>query len=98
MIICVHQAIIFSHNAFNKLPNMETKIKFTAREMEILQLISEKRLRYELADLLGISENTLNSHLKSLYLKIGCHSFTEIGFFCTKKRIKKLLMLATMTN
>ena len=50
------------------------------REAEVLQLCS-KGLRYaEIAEVLGVSSHTVNTHLKSVYRKLMVHSRAEAVF------------------
>lgn len=49
----------------------------TERELEILGGIAEGRSTRELARALGISPLTVESHLKSIYAKLGAHSRIE---------------------
>lgn len=47
------------------------------RELEVLHLLPTKLTAEELADELIISVNTVRSHLKSIYAKLGVHSRHE---------------------
>jgi LuxR family maltose regulon positive regulatory protein len=47
------------------------------RELEVLQLLSSSLSSTEMASELSISVNTLRSHLKSIYAKLGAHSRYE---------------------
>jgi LuxR family maltose regulon positive regulatory protein len=47
------------------------------RELEVLRLLPSGFTAEELADQLIISVNTLRSHLKSIYAKLGVHSRHE---------------------
>jgi DNA-binding NarL/FixJ family response regulator len=49
----------------------------TPREVEALQLVSKGYINKEIADQLGISLETVRSHLKSIYEKLHVRSRTE---------------------
>lgn len=49
----------------------------SAREAEVLQLLAAGYSTKEIAATLMISANTVNTHLKSLYEKLGAHSRVE---------------------
>ena len=46
----------------------------TQRETEVLRLLNQGMTRYEIADYLSLSQNTVKSHLKNIYSKLGAHS------------------------
>jgi LuxR family maltose regulon positive regulatory protein len=45
--------------------------------MEVLRLLPSSLTAVEMADALFISANTLRSHLKNIYAKLGVHSRHE---------------------
>jgi DNA-binding NarL/FixJ family response regulator len=49
----------------------------TTREREVLGLLAKGRIAKEIADLLSISRDTVNSHLKQIYQKMHVRSRTE---------------------
>jgi LuxR family maltose regulon positive regulatory protein len=49
----------------------------SARELEVLLLLQSSLSSTEMADELSISVNTLRSHLKNIYSKLGAHSRYE---------------------
>ncbi len=51
--------------------------QLTARELEVLQLMSQGLANKQIALALGISEHTVKFHLSSLYAKLGISSRTE---------------------
>jgi DNA-binding NarL/FixJ family response regulator len=56
----------------------------TARELEVLKLIS-KGFRYEeIANTLNISYHTVTSHIKQIYRKLAVHSRSEAVFEATR--------------
>lgn len=51
---------------------------FTERELATLALLPDGSLsQKDMAKALGVSHNTLKTHLRSLYLKLGAHSRAE---------------------
>ncbi len=55
-------------------PKPETVEPLSEREMEVLRLLPTSLSTAEMADELVISVNTLRTHLKSIYGKLGAHS------------------------
>jgi len=49
----------------------------THRELEVLQLLAEGLPNREIAERLGVSENTVKFHTGTIYSKLGVHSRTE---------------------
>jgi len=49
----------------------------TQREQEVLRLLAKGRLQKNIAETLGISVNTLRTHLRSIYEKLHVHSRAE---------------------
>lgn len=59
----------------------------TDREKEILQLLAEGRSNKEVANLLGLSVTTIETHRTNLMQKLGLHSTAEIVLYAVRKRI-----------
>lgn len=53
---------------------MDTTIRLTARETELLQLLARGCTYIQVADRLGVSVHTVESHVKNLYRKLDAHS------------------------
>ena len=51
--------------------------QFTFREIEILQVLSRGLLYKEIADILGLSLNTVKNHLKKIFRKLKVQNRTE---------------------
>lgn len=60
--------------------------KLTPREQEVLALLAKGCLYKEISDALGISINTMRSHLKVVYEKLHVHSRTEAALKYAGKR------------
>ena len=50
----------------------------TVREVEVLQMLVKGRSKSYIAETLFISENTVRSHSKHIYHKLGVHSKQEV--------------------
>lgn len=53
-------------------------IYFSQREREVIALISQGKASKQIADILGISQNTVNNHRQRILKKLGVHSSTEM--------------------
>jgi len=53
---------------------MDTSIRLTFREAEVLQLLARGCTYSQVGDRLGISPHTVTSHIKSIYRKLDVHS------------------------
>lgn len=51
----------------------------TAREAEVLQLLAEGKTRQAIAENLYVSQNTVKTHVRSVYGKLGVHSREELS-------------------
>ncbi len=51
--------------------------RLTAREQEVLALLAEGMTNAELAEVLFISERTVNRHLSNIFTKLGVHNRTQ---------------------
>lgn len=58
-------------------PPSKTSIPFSARESEVLNLVSKGLTNKEIAYRLGLSERTIQFHLNSIFNKTGTSSRTE---------------------
>ncbi len=65
-------------------PIPDTPEPLTRRELEVLRLLPTGLTAEELADKLSISVNTLRTHLKNIYAKLGVHSRHEAVVKATK--------------
>jgi DNA-binding NarL/FixJ family response regulator len=61
--------------------------RLTPREREILQLLAEGKINKEVADLLGISVKTAETHRANIMLKMGFHSITELVHYAVRNKI-----------
>ncbi|GAA4338569.1 response regulator transcription factor [Flaviaesturariibacter amylovorans] len=61
--------------------------ELTAKEQEVLGLLSEGKSYKMVADALGISYSTVNSHVKKIYEKLHVHSLGEAVSLAIKNKI-----------
>src|SRR2546422_8585464 len=59
----------------------------TEREKEVLQLIAEGKTNKDVAGLLNLSPQTIESHRANLMQKLGLHSTADIILYAVRKRI-----------
>jgi DNA-binding NarL/FixJ family response regulator len=59
----------------------------TDREKEVLQLLAEGRSNKEVANVLGLSVTTVETHRTNLMQKLDLHSTAEIVLYAVRKRI-----------
>jgi two-component system response regulator NreC len=59
----------------------------TAREIEIIRLLSEGKTNKEIAVLLGISFRTVETHRSKIALKLGLHSLAELIHYAIRRGI-----------
>ena len=59
----------------------------TEREKEVLQLIAEGKTNKDVASLLNLSPQTIESHRANLMQKLGLHSTADIILYAVRKRI-----------
>ena len=53
---------------------MDTTIRLTSREAEVLQLLARGCTYSQIGDRLGVSLHTVESHVKNVYRKLEVHS------------------------
>jgi len=59
----------------------------TARERELLQLIVELKSTKDIANLLGISPRTIDTHRGNLMQKLNVHSIPELILYAVRKGV-----------
>ncbi|MBV9267277.1 MAG: helix-turn-helix transcriptional regulator, partial [Acidobacteriaceae bacterium] len=59
----------------------------TAREREMLQLIAELKGSKEIAELLGVSPHTVDTHRANLMQKLNVHSIAELILYAVRKGV-----------
>lgn len=69
-----------------RLAQWGDEMHFTAREKEIAVLLAQGRTQPRIADMLGISENTVGTHVRHIYQKTEVHNrqqFIDLAFSVT---------------
>jgi DNA-binding CsgD family transcriptional regulator len=61
--------------------------QITAREREVIQLLAEGKSSKEVANILGISFKTAETHRANLMRKLNCHSVAEIVRYAVRNHI-----------
>ncbi len=59
----------------------------TARERELLQLIAELKPTKQIADLMGVSIHTVDTHRANLMQKLNVHSIPELILYAVRKGV-----------
>ena len=59
----------------------------TSREREIIQLVAEGRSSKEIADTLGISVKTVETHRANIMSKLDLHSVSELVRYAIRNEI-----------
>ena len=59
----------------------------TARERELLQLIAELKATKEIAELLGLSPHTVDTHRGNLMQKLNVHSIPEVILYAVRRGV-----------
>src|SRR5713226_8166820 len=59
----------------------------TPREVEIVRLLGEGRTNKEIAEALGITVRTVETHRAKIMLKLGLHSLTELVHYAIRNKI-----------
>jgi signal transduction histidine kinase/DNA-binding CsgD family transcriptional regulator len=64
---------------------IETPVKMTPREIEVLQLLAEGMSNKAIARALSLSPRTVNFHLDNIYAKLGVNSRTEAAIYALRR-------------
>jgi DNA-binding NarL/FixJ family response regulator len=59
----------------------------TARERELLQLIAELKATKDIAELLGLSPHTIDTHRSNLMQKLNIHSIPEVILYAVRRGV-----------
>ena len=69
--------------------NMEMKYKLTKTQLIVLEKIVEGNTTAEIAELLHVSENTVNTHIKAIYNELEVHSRAKVIRKAIEERLVK---------
>ena len=67
--------------------DLSSRSRLTPREREIVQLLAEGKSNKEIAELLGISVKTAETHRANIMLKLDFHSITELVRYAVRNKI-----------
>jgi len=70
--------------------NSRPALTLTGQERKVLQLIAEGRSNKEVADVLGLSVNTVRVHRNNIMAKLGLHKQADLVRYAIKAGIAKL--------
>ena len=77
----------FFTRKLNPKEEVEPEVKFTSREKEILQLLSEGLSNKEIADILYVSERTVVGHKSNMLAKTGCKSAISLLAYALRHKL-----------
>jgi len=66
-----------SHNLKLETQTLKLKLKITRREADVLIWVARGKTDWEIAQILSISERTVNKHLEQIYRKLGVNNRTS---------------------
>ncbi|WP_304517955.1 response regulator transcription factor [Cecembia rubra] len=72
------QKLIFQQDDGKYPDHFKERFKLSRRELEILRLIKDGHLNKEIADILSLSQHTVESHRKKIHQKLGVSSAVEL--------------------
>jgi two-component system NarL family response regulator len=94
LIQCIHDVLAgktyLAPAAAAKLAEGLTHIQLTPRELSNLRLMADGKTNKEIANVLGISERTVKTHLGHLFEKLGVTSRTEAVKIATRRGLVRL--------
>src|SRR5437588_7376195 len=70
--------------------------RLSVREREVVQLVSEGKTSREMAQLLGVTVKTAESHRNNIMVKLGLHSTVELVMYAIRNQIVHV-QLPTLT-
>ena len=78
------------HGIATRLADRLVRPTLTPRELDVLRLVTKGRTNKELASAMFVSEETVKTHMKSLFLKLGVHDRAEAVSVSLKRGIIRL--------
>jgi DNA-binding NarL/FixJ family response regulator len=75
---------------------MDVAVLLSIREYEVLQLLAEGRSTKELADDLGISVKTAETHRSTVMRKLGLHNIVQLTLYAVSRSVVTVPMLQSM--
>lgn len=78
------------HAIATRLADRLVRPTLTPRELDVLRLVAKGRTNKELASAMFVSEETVKTHMKALFLKLGVHDRAEAVSVSLKRGIIRL--------
>jgi two-component system, NarL family, response regulator len=78
------------HSIATRLADRLVRPTLTPRELDVLRLVAKGRTNKELAAAMFVSEETVKTHMKALFLKLGVHDRAEAVSVSLKRGIIRL--------
>lgn len=78
------------HSIATRLADRIVRPTLTPRELDVLRLVAKGRTNKELASAMFVSEETVKTHMKALFLKLGVHDRAEAISVSLKRGIIRL--------
>ncbi|MEO5915326.1 MAG: response regulator transcription factor [Luteolibacter sp.] len=78
------------HAIASRLADRLVRPTLTPRELDVLRLVAKGRTNKELASAMFVSEETVKSHMKALFQKLGVHDRAEAVSVSLKRGIIRL--------
>jgi two-component system NarL family response regulator len=94
LIACIHDVLdgktYLAPAAAAKLAEGVARVQVTPRELSALRLMADGKTNKEIANVLGITERTVKSHLGHLFEKLGVTSRTEAVKIATRRGLVRM--------
>jgi two-component system NarL family response regulator len=78
------------HAIASRLADRLVRPSLTPRELDVLRLVAKGRTNKELASAMFVSEETVKSHMKALFQKLGVHDRAEAVSVSLKRGIIRI--------
>lgn len=78
------------HAIASRLADRLVRLSLTPRELDVLRLVAKGRTNKELASAMFVSEETVKTHMKALFQKLGVHDRAEAVSVSLKRGIIRL--------
>lgn len=77
----------FKENLIFLRPKISNSLNITKREKQVLHLILKGQSNMQIAYQLGISERTIETHRRNIYIKTGVHSISQLTLWAIKNNM-----------
>jgi DNA-binding NarL/FixJ family response regulator len=84
----VSNLILYSYlKPHSENPTLATPVGLSGREREVVQLVSEGKSSKEIAQVLGVTVKTAETHRSNVMLKLNLHSTVELVMYAIRNEI-----------